>query len=71
MWGCYGLSCKKSARTTPTHMAINKIIPHPSTEGFPNILEPPGLSRNDGNGGRPDGKTIILWEHGNMGRNCG
>lgn len=33
-----------------------------SSAQFPNLLEPPGLSRVDGQ--RPDGKTLVPWSRG-------
>lgn len=41
----------------------NKIISHAfSSAGFPNVLQPPSISRDDGK--RPDGMTLIPWSHG-------
>ena len=61
--GLHGLSCTKSSGRFPRHAAINKIISRALTKiDFPNLLEPPGISRSDGK--RVDGVTIIPWERG-------
>ena len=61
--GLHGLSCKKSGGWIPGHDEINKIFSHAfSSAGFPNIIQPPGISRDDGK--RPDGMTLIPWSHG-------
>lgn len=61
--GTFPLCCKKCAGRFPRHSAINKIISQaPSTARFPNILEPPVVSRIDNK--PPDGLTIIPWERG-------
>ncbi len=61
--GIHGLSCRRSAGKIAIHDEINKIISHAfSSAGFPNILQPPGISRDDGK--RPDGMTLIPWSHG-------
>ncbi len=60
--GLHGLSCKSSAGWTPRHDGVNKIFSHAfSSAGHPNIIQPPGISRDDG---RPDGMTITPWSHG-------
>lgn len=61
--GLHGLSCSKSAVIISRHNEINKIISHAfSSAGFPNIIQPSGISRDDGK--RPDGMTLIPWSHG-------
>lgn len=61
--GLHGLSCKKNGSTIPRHDDVNKIFSHAfSSAGFPNIIQPPGISRSDGK--RVDGMTIIPWSHG-------
>ncbi|XP_037026722.1 uncharacterized protein LOC119067714 [Bradysia coprophila] len=63
--GLHGLSCKKSGGWIPGHDEINKIFSHAfSSAGFPNIIQPPGISRDDGK--RPDGVTLIPWSHGRL-----
>jgi len=61
--GLHGLSCNKSGGWIPGHDEINKIFSHAfSSTGHPNIIQPPGISRDDGK--RPDGMTLIPWSHG-------
>jgi hypothetical protein len=61
--GRHGLSCKRSSGRLSRHSAINHIISKAlSTAGFPNIMEPPGVSRSDGK--RPDGMSLIPWREG-------
>jgi len=61
--GLHGLSCRSSAGRISRHDEINKIVSHAfSSAGFPNIIQPPGISRDDGK--RPDGMTLIPWSHG-------
>jgi len=60
--GLHGLSCKMITKI-PKHDEVNKVFSHAvSSAGFPNILQPPGISRDDGK--RPDGMTLIPWSHG-------
>src|ERR1700704_2377336 len=61
--GVHGLSCKSSAGRISRHDEAYKIVSHAfSSAGFPNIIQPPGISRDDGK--RPDGMTLIPWSHG-------
>jgi hypothetical protein len=61
--GRHGLSCKKAGGRLSRHGEINKIISKAlSSAGYPNILEPPGISRVDGK--RPDGMTLVPWHSG-------
>lgn len=61
--GRHGLSCKFSSGRFSRHCAINKIISNAlSSAGFPNIIEPPGINREDGK--RPNGMTLIPWFRG-------
>ena len=61
--GHHGLSCNKMIGKYARHAEINKIISMAfSAAGFPNIREPPGLSRRYGK--RPDGLTSYPWSHG-------
>jgi len=44
--GLHGLSCASSAGWIPRHDQVNKIFSHAfSSAGHPNILQPPGISR--------------------------
>jgi len=61
--GLHGLSCANSAGWIPRHDHVNKIFSHAfSTAGHPNIIQPPGISRDDGK--KPDGMTLTPWSHG-------
>jgi len=61
--GLHGLSCKKKIGIIPRHDEVNKVFCHAfSSAGIPNIIQPPGISRNDGK--RPDGMTLIPWSQG-------
>ena len=61
--GLHGLSCASSAGWIPRHDHVNKIFSHAfSTAGHPNIIQPPGISRDDGK--KPDGMTLTPWSHG-------
>ena len=61
--GLHGLSCKLSGGIIPRHDAVNKEFGYGfSSADIPNILQPPGISRDDGK--TPDGMTIIPWSHG-------
>ena len=53
---------QKTAHPT-RHDHVNKIFSHAfSTAGHPNIIQPPGISRDDGK--KPDGMTLTPWSHG-------
>ena len=61
--GTHGLSCRSSAGRIPRHLAANDIIKRAlSSANVPSVLEPAGLSRQDGR--RPDGLTLIPWSQG-------
>ena len=61
--GHHGLSCMKTKGQYPRHTDFNKILSSAmSSARIPNMLEPPGLSREDGK--QPDGLTLIPWSHG-------
>lgn len=61
--GLHGLSCKMKAAIIARHDDVNKVFSHGfSSAGFPVILQPTGISRDDGK--RPDGMTLIPWSHG-------
>ena len=61
--GHHGLSCQRSAGRFSRHAAINDIIRRALvTVNVPAILEPNGISRDDGK--RPDGMTLIAWKSG-------
>ena len=62
--GLHGLSCAKCAEgKLVRHDTMNNIFSHAfSSASFPNIVQPPGISRDDGK--RPDGMTLIPWSHG-------
>lgn len=61
--GAHGLSCGLGPGRIARHAALNDLISRSLTRaGFPNIKEPPGLSRTDGK--RPDGLTLIPWRRG-------
>jgi len=61
--GAHGLSCGLGPGRIARHAALNDLISRSLTRaGFPNIKEPPGLSRSDGR--RPDGLTLIPWRRG-------
>ena len=62
-FGRHGLSCRSSKGWIPGHDDVNNIFSHAfSSAGFPNVLQPPGISRDDGK--RPDGMTLIPWSRG-------
>jgi len=62
-YGRHGLSCKNSKGWIPGHDDVNNIFSHAfSSAGVPNVLQPPGISRDDGK--RPDGMTLIPWSRG-------
>lgn len=53
----------KSLEHYPDMIQVNKIFSHAfSSAGHPNILQPPGISRE--NGKRPGGMTLTPWSHG-------
>lgn len=61
--GCHGLSCRKSAGRHWRHHTVNDLIKRAlGSAGFPAVLEPPGVSRDDGK--RPDGMTLVPWRQG-------
>ncbi|CAH1116451.1 unnamed protein product [Phaedon cochleariae] len=61
--GVHGLSCKFSAGRFPRHSTVNDLIRRAlTTSDIPAILEPLGISRDDGK--RPDGMSLIPWSHG-------
>src|SRR5882757_5984838 len=61
--GIHGLSCRKSAGRQSRHSAINHILALAlRSAGIPTVLEPGGLL--GGEAKRPDGATMIPWEHG-------
>jgi hypothetical protein len=61
--GTHGLSCFKSSGRFSRHTEINSIINRSLTSIHVNsILEPNGLSRDDGK--RPDGMTLVPWIKG-------
>ena len=61
--GLHGLDCQKSAGRYARHSELNTII-HRSLAsiGRPSILEPNGMTRQDGR--RPDGMTLFPWHGG-------
>jgi len=62
-FGRHGLSCSKSAGRFSRHGVLNDILKRGlSSAGYPSILEPPGLIREDGK--RPDGLTLVPWSQG-------
>jgi hypothetical protein len=61
--GIHGLSCSKSSGRFSRHTEINSIINRSLTSIHVNsILEPNGLSRDDGK--RPDGMSLVPWIKG-------
>lgn len=61
--GHHGLSCRRSAGRFSRHAALNDVIRRAlTTVNVPAILEPNGISRDDGK--RPDGMTLIPWSRG-------
>ena len=57
------VAIRKLKKKIATHDGINKIFSNAfSSAGFPCMLQPPGISRDDGK--RPDGVTLIPWSHG-------
>ncbi|XP_048000558.1 uncharacterized protein LOC125237492 [Leguminivora glycinivorella] len=63
--GHHGLSCQLSAGRLSRHSALNDIIRRSlATVNAPAILEPNGVSRDDGK--RPDGMTLVPWKMGRV-----
>jgi len=61
--GLHGLSCKLKTGITSRHDSVNREFSYGfSAADFPTLLQPPGISRDDGK--RPDGMTLIPWSHG-------
>ena len=61
--GLHGLSCKRNGAIIPRHDEVNNVFSLAfSSAAVPNILQPPGISREDGK--RVDGMTLIPWGHG-------
>ena len=61
--GRHGLCCRWSEGRHYRHAALNEIICRSLTSvHIPSLLEPSGLSRNDGK--RPDGVTVTPWSSG-------
>ena len=57
------MSCRSSAGRFTRHAAANDVIRRAlSSADVPSVLEPSGLSRQDGR--RPDGLTLIPWSQG-------
>ncbi|XP_061706528.1 uncharacterized protein LOC133517297 [Cydia pomonella] len=63
--GHHGLCCQLSAGRLSRHAALNDIIRRSlATVNAPAILEPNGVSRDDGK--RPDGMTLVPWKMGRV-----
>ena len=61
--GRHGLSCKKAKGTFARHAHSNELIKRAlATANVPSVLEPTGLTRNDGK--RLDGLTLFPWSQG-------
>ena len=61
--GHHGLSCRKSGGRISRHQSANETIRRALVSGgIPAVLEPVGVSREDGK--RPDGMPLIPWEEG-------
>ncbi|XP_063360529.1 uncharacterized protein LOC134661400 [Cydia amplana] len=61
--GHHGLSCSRSAGRIPRHASLNDVIRRALVSvKVPAILEPVGLTRDDGK--RPDGMTLVPWSMG-------
>lgn len=62
-YGHHGLSCQRSAGRWSRHSSINLLIKRAlATVNIPSLLEPPGLSRDDGK--KADGMTLVPWSRG-------
>lgn len=62
-FGSHVLSCRRSCGRHHRHSMLNQIIHRAlRASGTPAVLEPTGLSRNDGK--RPDGMSLIPWNRG-------
>jgi hypothetical protein len=62
-YGLHGLSCRLNAGRFPRHAELNTILKRALAKlNIPSILEPSGVSRNDGK--RPDGLTLYPWKQG-------
>lgn len=61
--GTHGLSCRQNSGRAARHHEANDILRRALVSaGVPAVLEPLGLSRDDGK--RPDGITLIPWTRG-------
>ena len=61
--GLHSLACRFSAGRLARHGELNDVVKRAlQTSGVPCLLEPPGLSRDDGR--RPDGITMFAYKHG-------
>src|SRR5882757_7629052 len=61
--GFHGLCCHRSAGRASRHASINNILAMAlRSAGVPTLLEPGGLLPGDAR--RPDGATMIPWDHG-------
>jgi hypothetical protein len=61
--GTHGLSCNRLSGRRQRHTHLNHVISRAlQTAQHPNVLEPPGLNREDNK--RPDGMTLVPWEEG-------
>lgn len=61
--GTHGLSCRRSAGRFVRHATLNEILSRTLKKAnMPNILEPPGLVRDDGK--KPDGLTLVPYKQG-------
>ena len=59
----HGLDCRRAVGKHARHYEVNNILHRAlRAAGTPSILEPVGMSRNDGK--RPDGATLIPWKQG-------
>lgn len=62
-FGRHGLGCKLAQGRHPRHRNVNKMLQKAlGSADFPSLLEPSGLSRDDGK--RPDGLTYFAYENG-------
>ena len=62
-FGHHGLSCRKSGGRISRHQSANGTIRRALVCGrIPAVLEPVGVSREDGK--RPDGMSLIPWKEG-------